>query len=90
MFILDRYNSYVLEFFGFLFFILNIIIKEDGIMCFRDISYIVEIIFNFFNILCCLNGRYIIYYNNRINFLFFVDYCINVLCEFCELEVYGI
>lgn len=68
---------------------LNIIRMEDGIMCFRDIIYIIEIILNFLNILCCFDGRFVIYYNNRINYLFFDGYSFIVFNYFCEIEVYG-
>lgn len=89
MFISDRYNSYASEFFGFSLFISNTTTKEDGIMCFRDTSYTVETIPNPLNISCRLNGRYIIYYNNRTNPPFPADYRTNALCELCELEAYG-
>lgn len=67
---------YIVRFFGFFVYLLNIMDIKDGVVCFYDIKYIREKIFNFINIICFMDiyGRYIIYYNNRIYFLILVDY----------------
>lgn len=51
-FLIDMFNGYIFWFLGFLVYILNIIRKEDGILCFKDIYYIKIIIFNLINIIC--------------------------------------
>lgn len=71
-------NGYILRFLGFLFYILNIMNKNDGVFCYKDIFYIKVIILNLINIICekYVSGRIVIYYNNRIDFLFLYGYFI--------------
>lgn len=63
--------------------------KENGILCFKDINFIRVIVLNFINIICFVYGWYVIYYNNRINCLYFDGYSSSVYNEFCEVGVYG-
>lgn len=65
-------NGYILRFLGFLFYILNIMNKNDGVFCYK------VIILNLINIICekYVSGRIVIYYNNRIDFLFLYGYFI--------------
>lgn len=88
---IDKINNFIGRFFGFLVYILNIMIKENGFFCFKDMSFIRDMILNYVNIICIMYGRYVIYYNNRIILLYFVGYLIDgVYNEFCEVEVWGI
>lgn len=58
-------------------------------MCFRDTNYTVETIPNPINISCHLNGRYVIYYNNRTNHPLPPEYSFYAFTDLCEVEVYG-
>lgn len=58
-------------------------------MCLRDTNYTVETIPNPINISCRLNGRYVIYYNNRTNHPLPPDYSFYAFTDLCEVEVYG-
>lgn len=85
----DKYNAYYTQYRGFSIYISNTTKKEDGLMCFRDTNYTVETIPNPINISCRLNGRYVIYYNNRTNHPLPPDYSFYAFTDLCEVEVYG-
>lgn len=85
----DKYNGYYTHYRGFSIYISNTTKKEDGLMCFRDTNYTVETIPNPINISCHLNGRYVIYYNNRTNHPLPPDYSFYAFTDLCEVEVYG-
>lgn len=85
----DNYNAYYTQYRGFSIYISNTTKKEDGLMCFRDTKYTVETIPNPINISCRLNGRYVIYYNNRTNHPLPPDYSFYAFTDLCEVEVYG-
>lgn len=85
----DKYNGYYTHYRGFSIYISNTTKKEDGLMCFRDTNYTVETIPNPINIPCHLNGRYVIYYNNRTNHPLPPDYSFYAFTDLCEVEVYG-
>lgn len=53
---LGQENGFILRFLGFFVYLLNIIDKEDDMLCFNDINYIVDIIFGFLNIICLIYG----------------------------------
>lgn len=78
------------RFFGFFLYVLNIMVKEDGMLCYKDINFIVVFILLIMNILCDVFGCFVIYYNFRKNLLFInYDYFLKVFNNFCEVEVYG-
>lgn len=85
----DKFNGYYTHYRGFSIYISNTTKKEDGLMCFRDTNYTVETIPNPINISCRLNGRYVIYYNNRTNHPLPPDYSFYAFTDLCEVEVYG-
>lgn len=77
----------MLEFF---IYVLNIISKLDGVLCYIDENLIVDIFLDVFDILCFVNGYYVIYYNERLfNVIYFNYYGCFVFNLFCEVEVYG-
>lgn len=67
IFLSDGNNTIASLFLGFSVYISNTTTKEDGALCFKDIVYTKETIPNPLNISCRLNGRFVIYYNNRTN-----------------------
>lgn len=89
-FCIEESYGYIQNFLGFSLYISNTTSKEDGILCFRDTIYTVETMPNPLNISCRLNGRFVIYYNNRTNLTFPPDYSSNANNNLCEVEVYGI
>lgn len=88
-FITDATNGLPNYFLGFSLYMSNTTRKEDGIMCFRDTIYTLETIPNPLNISCRLDGRFLIYYNNRTNSPLPAGYTYTALNHLCEIEVYG-
>ncbi|XP_056002937.1 receptor-type tyrosine-protein phosphatase alpha-like isoform X4 [Ostrea edulis] len=86
----DFNNGYTARFLGFSVYISNTTNKDDGVLCFKDTMYTKATIPNPTNITCPRHGRYVIYYNERLQNVTYPDgysqYAYNELCEF---EVYG-
>ncbi|XP_078309528.1 uncharacterized protein LOC111106256 [Crassostrea virginica] len=84
----DENNEYTTEFLRFSVYISNTTNKSEGVLCFRDTLYTKATIPNPINITCLNHGRYVIYYNNRIegNHNQYSTFAYNNLCE---VEIYG-
>ncbi|XP_056003431.1 receptor-type tyrosine-protein phosphatase T-like [Ostrea edulis] len=86
----DSNNDYTARFLGFSVYISNTTNKDDGVLCFKDTMYTNATIPNTTTITCARHGRYVIYYNERLQNVNYPDgysqYAYNELCEF---EVYG-
>ena len=87
-FVLDENNEYTTEFLGFSVYISNTTNKSEGVLCFRDTLYTKATIPNPIKITFLNHGRYVIYYNNRIegNHNQYSTLAYNNLCE---VEIYG-
>lgn len=71
---------------GFSLYVSNTTSREEGHLCYKDISGRPSVDQN---IPCSIYGRYVIYYNERnqsVNAFYYSQYAFN---ELCEVEVYG-
>lgn len=83
-------SVYVGRFLGFFVYVLNLINKEEGFLCYYDINYIVIDIFLELIVFCDVQGCYVIYYNLcKLGLLLKFGYFGKVFINFCEVEVYG-
>ncbi|XP_056003221.1 cell death abnormality protein 1-like [Ostrea edulis] len=84
----DSSNPYTTRFLGFSVYISNTTNKDDGVQCFKDTEYNRDTIPNSTNITCPRHGRYVVYYNERVDSppAEYSQYAHN---ELCEVEVYG-
>uniref|UniRef100_A0A8W8MHY4 Scavenger receptor class F member 2 n=1 Tax=Magallana gigas TaxID=29159 RepID=A0A8W8MHY4_MAGGI len=88
----DGYSYYIYtgRVAGFFVFVSNTTSKDDGYLCYHDKSTDQNMLTADQHINCTLQGRYVIYYNERkpgVNYpTFYSKYAYH---ELCELEVYG-
>lgn len=81
----------MLYYFGFVVYILNMVDKDDGILCYKDFGFIKYILLDYLIIKCEYSGKYVIYYNECWFGVYYgFDYCYKVFGDLCEVEVYGI
>lgn len=81
---------YFLKMVGFFLYVLNIILINDGYLCYYEIQNEVGMFLENQNISCFVYGCYIIFYNEcRLEVVYFDYYLEFVYNEVCEVEVYG-
>lgn len=75
---------------GFFVYVSNTTSKNDGYLCYHDVSKEKSMLSDEQHINCTLQGRYVIYYNERkpgvVYPFHYSQYAYN---ELCEVEVYG-
>ncbi|XP_056002100.1 multiple epidermal growth factor-like domains protein 11 isoform X3 [Ostrea edulis] len=86
----DSSNGYTTRFLGFSVYISNTTNNDDGVLCFKDTMYTRATIPNPTNITCPRHGRYVIYYNERLQGVTYPsEYSSFAFNDLCEFEVYG-
>lgn len=83
-------NLFTQEFLGFSVYVSNTTDKADGALCFEDTSFTIYNITPVINITCAVEGKYVIYYNERLGKdKTRENMSENAFNDLCEVEVYG-
>ena len=85
----DEHNELTGHFLGFSVYISNTTNKEDGTVCFKDKNYTRATIPNPVLLSCPINGRYVVFYNNRTHKPYPNGYSKYTGNYLCEVEVVG-
>nr|XP_022308399.1 uncharacterized protein LOC111114398 [Crassostrea virginica] len=85
----DEHNELTGHFLGFSVYISNTTNKEDGTVCFKDKNYTRATIPNPVLLSCPINGRYVVFYNNRTHKPYPNGYSKYTGNYLCEVEVIG-
>lgn len=89
-FIVDTNNGFRARFLGFTVVVSNKTDHTDGTICYHDKHHNVYTLPAVLDIMCVVIGRYVIYYNERINGIKYPDgYSPHAFVDLCEVEVYG-
>ncbi|XP_062583943.1 uncharacterized protein LOC134245691 [Saccostrea cucullata] len=82
-------GAYIGRFAGFFLYVSNTTFKEEGYLCFHEIQKVNSTPTEDHRINCTVNGRYVIFYNERRPDVaypaYYSQYAFN---ELCEVEVY--
>ncbi|XP_056002226.1 platelet endothelial aggregation receptor 1-like isoform X4 [Ostrea edulis] len=83
-------SVYTSGFAGFFLYVSNTTSKDDGHLCFHEIQNVTGTPIEIQTIRCSVHGRYVIYYNERIQGVtypsYYSQYANN---DLCEVEVFG-
>lgn len=88
--IVDANNGFRARFLGFTVAVSNKTDHTDGTICYHDKHHTIYTLPAVMDITCVAVGRYVIFYNERINGLKYPKgYSPHAFVDLCEVEVYG-
>lgn len=77
-------------FLGFSVYVSNTTERFEGTLCFKDTNFTLDTIPAVFTTVCPLHGKFVIYYNERLQGLTYSkEYSPYAEINLCEVEVYG-